>query len=60
MATRHFFTRLFNDSRGEAGFVEWFIIVVAVALFCLTAFKGLGTAITTEAASIAGRITGIQ
>jgi hypothetical protein len=57
---RHFWTRLLEDTRGEAGFVEWFIIVVAVALFCLVAFKGLGLAITTKAGTIGGQIQGIQ
>jgi Flp pilus assembly pilin Flp len=57
--SRQAWKNFLKDTRGEAGFVEWFIIVVCVALFCMVAFKALGTSITTEANAIGGAITGI-
>lgn len=51
--------KFITDTRGEAGFVEWFIIVACVALFCIVAFQNLGTSITTEAGKLGTDITTI-
>jgi Flp pilus assembly pilin Flp len=51
--------QLVQDTRGETGFIEWMILVSVIALFCLAAFQGIGTAINSQATTKATRITGL-
>ncbi len=51
--------QLLKDSRGETGFIEWMILVAVIALFCLAAFQGIGTAIQGKANTEAGKINGL-
>ncbi len=51
--------QLLKDTRGETGFIEWIILVAVIALFCLAAFQGIGTAIQGQATTQSGRIQGL-
>jgi Flp pilus assembly pilin Flp len=53
------FKKLLNDTRGETGFIEWMILVAVIAIFCLGAFKNIGTAINNKAGTKVTAINGL-
>lgn len=50
---------LSKDVRGGSEMVQFLILVIAVALFCLGAFKAFGGAVTSKTNDAASKIPGI-
>ena len=51
--------KLLHDTRGETGFIEWMILVAVIAIFCLGAFRNIGTAINNKAGTKVTAINGL-
>jgi pilus assembly protein Flp/PilA len=49
---------LLEDTRG-AGFVEYIILVGLVALLCIAAYQGFGSAVSSKVQEQAGKVTNI-
>jgi hypothetical protein len=60
MIARRFWGGLLKDTRGEAGLVEWVIIVITVAVFCITIFRNIGSSVSAQANSAATAIGGLS
>jgi hypothetical protein len=58
--TKSHLKALSKDIRGGSEMVQFLILVIAVALFCLAAFKTFGAAVTAKTNEAAGKIPGIN
>jgi hypothetical protein len=54
------FVQLLRDTRGGSEFVQMIILVVAVALFGLTAYKYFGTQVGAKVQETADEVMNIQ
>jgi hypothetical protein len=52
--------KLARDTRGDTAFVQMIILVVAVALFCLGAFKYFGEKVSEKARSTGDEVMNIK